>query len=116
MSAIPHITGPQFGEEVLQSALPVVVDFYAPWCGPCRLLAPVLDALAHELAGRVKFVKVDIDRQHHLAAQCHIQSVPTLLLVAGGDLVDAVVGLAPPAAIRDKISQLAASPVGAPAS
>ena len=116
MSAIPHITGEQFGREVLQSELPVVVDFYAPWCGPCRMLAPVLEALADEFAGRVKFVKVDIDRQHHLASQCHIQGVPTLLLVAGGDLVDAVVGLAPPAAIRDKIEQLAANPVGVHAS
>lgn len=113
MSSIQSLSSGQFDQQVVRSELPVVVDFYAPWCGPCRMLVPFLEALADEYAGRVRFVKVNVDEEPHLAAQAEIRGVPTLLFVAGGLPVDAIVGLATPRDIRDKIEKLA-SPQAVP--
>ena len=96
-----------FATEVLQAAQPVLVDFYATWCGPCRMLAPVLEQLAGEFAGQVKFAKVDVDRAPGLAAQYQITGVPTLLLFHNGRVVDEVVGLAPLGALRARLRAVA---------
>ncbi len=96
-----------FAAEVLQSARPVLVDFYATWCGPCRMLAPVLEQLAGEFAGQVKFAKVDVDRAPGLAAQYQITGVPTLLLFQNGRVVDEVVGLAPLGTLRARLRAVA---------
>jgi len=81
-----------FEREVTQAGGPVLVDFHAPWCGPCKMLAPVLETLAGEYAGRVKFAKVNVDDAPELAGRYNITGVPTLMLFRGSEPVDQVVG------------------------
>ena len=95
--AIAHITNQNFKEEVLQSDRPVLVDFWAPWCGPCRMLAPVLEELDGDLAGKVKVAKVNVDEEMELAAQFQVASIPTLLLFETGQAVRRTVGAQPKA-------------------
>ncbi len=95
--AIAHITNQNFKEEVLQSDRPVLVDFWAPWCGPCRMLAPVLEELDGDLAGKVKVAKVNVDEEMELAAQFQVASIPTLLLFENGQAVRRTVGAQPKA-------------------
>jgi thioredoxin 1 len=97
----------QFEAEVLQSKMPVVVDFYAVWCGPCKRLSPVLDELAGPLTNRVKFVKVNIDDSLALARQYEIQGVPTLLFFDQGKVVDSVLGLPKADALKARLESLA---------
>lgn len=85
----------EFKATVLDSKEPVVVDFYATWCGPCRLIAPILDQLSTSYAGKVKFVKVDIDEAPDVADQYAVSGVPTLLLIKGGQEADRMQGAAP---------------------
>jgi thioredoxin 1 len=105
-SAVSHATSATFDSEVLQSPTPVVVDVYASWCGPCRLLAPVLEKLADAYGGRLKFVKVDVDEEPELARRYDVTGVPTLLLFKDGRLEDQVVGLVPPAQLQEKLDAL----------
>ena len=92
--AIVHATTQSFGQEVLQADKPVLVDFWAAWCGPCRMLAPVLEELAGETD--FKIVKVDVDAEPALAMQFGIESIPTLLVFKGGQVADRSVGLVSP--------------------
>src|SRR5437016_11278568 len=94
--AAPNIivlTQENFSQEVLQSATPVLVDFWAEWCGPCKMVAPILDELADEYQGRVKIGKVNIDEQQALAAEYGIRAIPTLLLFHQGQVADQIVGV-----------------------
>ena len=98
-----------FDRDVLQSNQPVVVDFWAERCGPCRMLAPVLDEIAHDLQGQAVVAKVNVDQQGALAARFNIQSVPTLLYFSGGELRDQTVGAVGKNSIVTKLAALRAS-------
>ena len=89
-----------FAEVAEQSTVPVVVDLWAPWCGPCRMVSPALDRVARELAGRVKLVKVNIDEAPKLSERFSVQAVPTLMVLKGGQVVARQAGAAPAAALR----------------
>ena len=90
---IVTLTQENFAAEVLKAPMPVLVDFWAEWCGPCKMIGPVLDELAEEYSGRVKIGKVNIDEQQELATQYGIRSIPTLLLFHQGQVADQMVGL-----------------------
>ena len=101
-----EINDSNFDAEVLKSTQPVLVDFWAEWCGPCKMLAPVLDEIATEQSGRVKVVKVNVDHNPALAGRFGIQSIPTLLYFAGGKLRHQAVGAAGKKAIMAKLEEL----------
>jgi len=102
MTNVNEIASTSFSDEVLKSSLPVMVDFYAPWCGPCKMMAPLLDTLAGEFKDRVKVVKVNVDDAADLAAQYRITGVPTLILFKSGEPVDTTVGAPSPKDLRSK--------------
>ena len=107
MNPTTEINEANFEAEVLKSAQPVLVDFWAEWCGPCKLLAPVLDEIAIEQAGRVKVAKVNVDHNPALAARYGIQSIPTLLYIANGEVRNQTVGVVGKKAIVAKLDALA---------
>jgi thioredoxin 1 len=116
MSDPIHITDAEFDAKVLKSALPVVVDFWATWCAPCRAIAPTLERIAVEYDGRLIVAKVDVDENPIYAQQFGVQGIPTLLLVRGGNIVDRIVGALPEARlksqIKDFLDQIEAQPPG----
>lgn len=87
-----QITDAQFQEEVLNSDLPVVVDFWAPWCGPCKMIGPVLEDVAGEMEGKIKVVKINVDENPDTAPKYNVRGIPTLLVVKGGEVVATKVG------------------------
>ena len=97
-----------FQDEVLNAAVPVIVDFWAEWCGPCKMIAPSLEEISNELAGKVKVVKLNIDENPELAAQYGVRSIPTLAVFKAGEVADIKVGAAPKTALSSWISNAAA--------
>jgi thioredoxin 1 len=95
-----------FKNEVLDSQTPVLVDFWATWCAPCRAIAPALDELAAQYKGKVKIAKVDVDENQQIAQQYGIRSIPTLLMFKGGKVVEQLVGAAPKAKLEDSIKKV----------
>ena len=92
MQNIKHLDGPTFEDDVLKADLPVVVDFYADWCGPCRMMAPALDRLAGEYAGKVTVGKLDVDVNQDIAIRYGVMAMPTLVMFRDGRMVDRMVG------------------------
>jgi thioredoxin 1 len=107
-----HVTDAAFDKVVLKSTLPVVVDFWAPWCMPCRMVAPTLDKIAREKAGKVLVAKVNTDENSQWAMQYGVQGIPTMLFIANGKVIRKQVGALPEPQLRQAVEQfLAAVPV-----
>ena len=100
MKELTELNESSFQSEVLESSLPVLVDFYAPWCGPCKMLAPILAQLALEVQGRVKFAKLNVDEAPGVAARYNVTGVPTLILFSDGKKKSQMVGLASTKALK----------------
>ncbi len=105
---IISLTKDNFAQEVLQSTTPVLVDFWAQWCNPCRALSPILDELAEEYDGRIKIGKVDTEEQQELAVEYGIRGIPTMLLFQQGQVVDQIVGLKSKRDIKASFDRVAA--------
>lgn len=99
------INSSEFEGNVLNSSEPVLVDFFATWCGPCKMVAPVIDELSEEFKGKVKMFKVDIDRSAELAQKYGIQGVPTLMIFKDGKTVDKIVGFQPKEILKSKLQK-----------
>ncbi len=99
-------TDANFEEEALQSDIPVVVDFYADWCGPCKMMSPIIDELSGAYEGKVKIGKVNTDENRAVASKYSIMSIPTILLIKNGEVVEKVVGALPKDMLEEKITKM----------
>jgi thioredoxin 2 len=102
------VTDATFATEVERSPLPVLLDMWAPWCGPCRMVGPVVEELAREMAGRLRVAKLNVDENPATAARFHVQSIPTLLVLKDGREIERIVGAQPKAAIVQRLQKVAA--------
>jgi len=103
---ITEVNDHSFESEVIECQLPVVVDFWAPWCGPCHMIAPVTEKLSEEYANRVKFCKINVDENPEMAQKYQVMSIPLLLFFRGGKQVDSVLGAIPESLIKPKVEAL----------
>lgn len=101
-----HITKDNFEKEIKQSKTPVIVDFWAEWCGPCKMMGPVFEEISKDYAGKLKFVKVDTDKEHDVAENFDISGIPTLIVLNKGEEVDRIVGFAPKPMLKQKIDEI----------
>ena len=101
-----EVTDKNFEDEVIKSALPVLVDLWAPWCGPCRMVAPVIDKLAEDYDGKFKFCRLNVDENPQTASKYRVMSIPTIMFFKGGEAVDTVIGAVPERALQPKIDGL----------
>ena len=100
-----EVTDANFKQEVMDSKTPVLIDFWAEWCGPCKMIAPVVEQLAKDFDGKLKVGKVDVDSNQQTAMQFGVRSIPTLLIFKGGKVVEQIVGAVPKQALTDKVSK-----------
>jgi thioredoxin 1 len=103
---LQHLRGSEFDKEILQSKAPAVVDFYADWCGPCRIVSPIIESLAREYEGKAKFAKVDTDANQDLAERYGVMSIPTVFIFKDGEVKERIVGAAPAGSYRKKIESV----------
>ena len=99
------VTDATFKEEVIDSDVPVLVDFWAPWCGPCRMVAPVVEEISEQYEGQIKVVKINTDENPNVASQYGIRSIPTLMIFKGGQRVDMVVGAVPKTTLANTLEK-----------
>lgn len=100
-----HVTDAAFEKTILESSLPVIVDFWAPWCGPCKMVAPILDKIAEEFAGKLVVAKVNTDENSEWAMQYGVQGIPTMMFFFGGKIINRQVGALPEPMLREVIDQ-----------
>ena len=105
MSATAPVTDETFKQEVIESNVPVLVDFWAPWCGPCRMVSPVVDEIADQYGGQIKVLKLNTDENSKTATQYGIRSIPTLMIFKGGQRVDMVVGAVPKTTLANTLEK-----------
>jgi thioredoxin len=103
---VNEIKDQDFDQEVLKSSLPVLVDFWAPWCGPCKQIAPVVDKLSEEYEGKFKFCKVNVDENHDTASRYHVMSIPTLIFFKKGQVVEQTIGGVSEKTLRSKLQEI----------
>jgi thioredoxin 1 len=101
--ALIHITKENFDKEIMKSKTPVIVDFWADWCGPCKMMSPVFEELSKDYTGKLKFAKLDTDKEQGVAEKFGISGIPTLIVLKNGKEVDRIVGFAPKPALKQKI-------------
>lgn len=99
-------TDSNFNQEALKSDIPVMVDFYADWCGPCKMIAPVIDELATEYEGKIKIGKLDTDANRAISSEFNVMSIPTIVFIKDGKVVDTAVGVLPKATLEEKLNAL----------
>jgi thioredoxin 1 len=104
MSEPVHVTDDTFEAEVIQSAMPAVVDFWAAWCGPCHMIAPILEEIAEEYDGQLKVAKLDVDQNPQVATWFGVMSIPTMILFKDGEAVERLIGYMPKARLLEKIT------------
>jgi len=106
MADILQVTDDSFDAEIVQSDLPAVVDFWAAWCGPCRMVGPVVEELAREYEGKIKVAKMDVDQNRQTPARFGIRNIPTLIFFKGGEVANTIIGAQPKSAIEEEIKKL----------
>jgi thioredoxin 1 len=103
---VTDVSDQTFDSEVIKSSLPVLIDLWAPWCGPCRMLAPVIEGLAPKYSDKVKFCRLNVDENPQTAAKYRVMSIPTIMFFKNGEVVDTVVGAVPERVLQPKIDSL----------
>jgi thioredoxin 1 len=103
---VVNVTDQTFEEEVIKSTQPALVDLWAPWCGPCRIVGPVVESLSEKYKGKFKFCKINVDENQKIAASYNVMSIPTLIFFKDGKAVDTVIGAVPETVLQQKIDKL----------
>ena len=106
MADIMEVSDESFDSEIINSEIPAMVDFWAEWCGPCKMVGPVVEELASEYEGKIKIAKMDVDQNRQTPAKYGIRNIPSLLLFKGGELVNTIVGAQPKSSIEDELKKL----------